>query len=86
MDIRTLLSTIANRRKQLGLTQIDLARRAGVSRRTIISLEAGQTDIGILRLARIVDVMDLAIAFAPRASRPTESQLSEIFKDDDEYA
>jgi predicted transcriptional regulator len=84
MDIRSLISEVTSRRRALALTQDELSRRSGVSRRTIIAMEAGQTDIGISRLARLLDAMDLALAVVPRASRPTESQLRDIFKDDDE--
>ena len=84
MDIRSLIAEVTRRRRALALTQDELSRRSGVSRRTIIAMEAGQTDIGISRLARLLDAMDLALAVVPRTSRPTESQLRDIFKDDDE--
>ena len=84
MNIRSLIAEVTRRRRALALTQDELSRRSGVSRRTIIAMEAGETDIGISRLARLLDAMDLALAVVPRTSRPTESQLRDIFKDDDE--
>lgn len=37
-------NTVRERRTQLGMTQIDLAERLGVSRQTIISIERGRYD------------------------------------------
>lgn len=84
MLIQKLIGEAISRRHALGMTQEQLARRSGVSRRTIIAMEAGETDIGISRLVRVLDAMDLALAIIPRAGRPTESQLRDVFKEDDE--
>lgn len=41
---RLMENTVRERRAQLGMTQIDLAQRLGVSRQTIISIERGRCD------------------------------------------
>jgi putative transcriptional regulator len=41
LDDESSGSRIRQRRKELGITQIDLAEAAGVSRQTIISMETG---------------------------------------------
>ena len=84
MDIHTMTEILIRNRRQLGLTQDELSKRSGVSRRTIIAFEAGETDIGISRVVRLLDAMDLALTVVPRARRPTESQLRALFGDDDE--
>lgn len=84
MDFESITSLIASRRREIGLTQSEVARRSGVSRRTIIAMENNDTEIGLARLIRILQALDLAITIAPGSGRPTESQLLDIFGDDDE--
>jgi putative transcriptional regulator len=46
------------RRKELGITQVDLARRVGVSRQTVITLETGDYAPSVylaLRVARTLE-------------------------------
>lgn len=63
MNIRTLGQTIGERRRSLGLTQERLARLAGLSRRTIQTLESGTLqDLGFERLARILSVLGLSLS------------------------
>lgn len=83
MDLPELLKGIRARRKTLHMTQIDLALRAGVSRRTIISLESGDTDIGLFRFFRVLRSLGLEMDLQIRTKRPVESQLKDMFKDDD---
>jgi len=63
MDIQTLGRLIAERRKALGLTQERLARMAGLSRRTIQSLESGTLDdLGFGRISRITSLLGIPLA------------------------
>lgn len=72
MHIRTprdLGLVIADRRRQLGLDQADLARRAGVSRQWIIAIEKGKprAELGlVLRTLRALDV-DIWLGELPSA-------------------
>ena len=84
MDNQKIIQIIVARRKELGLTQVQLAEIAQISRRTIIEFEAGKTSISLRRLARIFSALDLTMLVKPGGSRPSESELIEFFKDDDD--
>jgi len=84
MNPPEMIEILLARRRELQLTQSELAQRAGVSRRTIIALESGDTDIGMLRFIRILESLGLRISLQKDAPRPTESELRNMFKDDDE--
>lgn len=76
---------IATARKGRRLTQLELAKRAGVSRPTIDLLENGRaTEIGYSKLARILSVLGLELRLQPIApERPTlEDLLKEESGDD----
>jgi len=83
MDTKYFGSLLNTRRRELGLTQEQVAARADISRRTLIALEAGEADIGLRRLLRIVMVLGLDLELRPAASRPSEDQLRDIFRDDE---
>lgn len=54
-------NVIAELRKEMGLTQLELAARLGVSRQTIISLENGKYNPSIILAFRISQVFDRTI-------------------------
>lgn len=72
MHVRTprdLGLVIADRRRQLGLDQAELARRAGVSRQWIIAIEKGKprAELGlVLRTLRALEV-DIWLGELPSA-------------------
>lgn len=74
---------IASARKLNDLTQLELARKAGVSRPTIDLLENGRaTEIGYSRLTRILSVLGLEFRLQPASpQRPT---LEDLLKEDSE--
>ena len=84
MTPETFIQTLIDSRRLANLTQAELAKRAHVSRRTIIDFEAGKSDIGMRRLMRILSALNLALSVNPASERPTESELRDLFKDDDE--
>ncbi|MES2832985.1 MAG: helix-turn-helix transcriptional regulator [Pseudomonadota bacterium] len=84
MEFDSLVKTVINARRSAGLTQAELADRARLSRRTIIDFESGKSDLGIRRLMRILLALNLALSIGPASERPIESELRDIFKDDDE--
>ena len=62
---------VRTRRQQLDLSQAQLAERSGVSRRTIINVEAGEANIslsGLDRLAQALDTTFTALVVAPDAT------------------
>ncbi|EPD69229.1 y4mF family transcriptional regulator [Corynebacterium pyruviciproducens ATCC BAA-1742] len=54
MSIDNLGETVRKRRRELGINQLDLAERSGVSDRFIRDLEHGKTS---LRLDKLVDLL-----------------------------
>jgi transcriptional regulator with XRE-family HTH domain len=72
---------IARARKDTRLTQVELAKRAGVSRATIDLLENGRArEIGYSKLVRILLVVGLELRLQPLAlERPT---LDDLMKED----
>lgn len=74
---------IASARKQNRLTQLDLAKKAGISRSTIDLLENGRaTEIGYSKLTRILAVLGLEFRLQPVSpQRPT---LDDLLKEDAE--
>ncbi len=84
MEVNNLANVVINARRSAGLTQAELADRAHLSRRTIIDFESGKSDLGIRRLMRILLALNLSLSVGPASERPIESELRNVFKDDDE--
>lgn len=82
-DLTQIGKGIVSARKQSGLTQLQLATKAGVSRPTIALLENGRaTEIGYSKLARILAVLGLEFRLQPIApQRPT---LEDLLKEESE--
>ncbi|MCB9780009.1 MAG: helix-turn-helix domain-containing protein [Alphaproteobacteria bacterium] len=53
---------LRSRRKSLGLTQSELAERAGVSPRFLVQLESGRGNISVQRLAEVCTVLALPLS------------------------
>lgn len=83
MDAKTLGQTLAKKRVDMGFTQEALANIVQVSRRTIVSLEAGKAEIGLRRLMKIASVLGLELTLVPTSERPTEENLRSIFSEDE---
>ncbi|KFX63928.1 transcriptional regulator [Burkholderia sp. K24] len=70
MDIVTLGKHVRERRETLGLTQVRLAKLAGLSRQTVQGLEAGTLkDLGFERIGRLLDVLGLSFDTLSLAAR-----------------
>ena len=63
-------------RKQLGLTQPQLALAAGVGVRFIVDLEAGKPTVQLLQVLRVIDALggELAINGLPTATAVSTEQ------------
>ncbi len=85
ISLAELGQNIARARKTEGMTQDQLAKRAGVSRPTIALLENGRaTEIGYSKLARIFAVLGLELRLQPKATqRPTLDDLLKEESDGD---
>lgn len=85
MNLIEIGRLVATKRKVAGLSQTQLAERAGVSRRTLIDLESsdGARDIGHRKLERLLNVLGLSFEITEGNRLPTESELHALFPDDE---
>ena len=64
MDLSNLGTIIRERREALGLTQSRLAQLSGLSRQTLVGLEAGAlSDLGFNRVSQLLSVLGLDLDF-----------------------
>jgi HTH-type transcriptional regulator / antitoxin HipB len=60
-SIRDLAAVVRGRRVDVGLSQAELASRAGVSRKWVYELEAGKATAEFGLILRVLDAMGLAL-------------------------
>ncbi len=60
-SIRDLAAVVRGRRKDLGLSQAELAERAGVSRKWIYQFEAGKPTAELRLILRVFDALGLVL-------------------------
>ena len=84
LTLRSLGTQIALRRKDLGLSQSDLARKAGISRATLDALENGRSgELGFTKVANILSALGLELrVHEANLQRPTLDELLEEDRDD----
>ena len=84
LTLRSLGPQIALRRKDLGLSQSDLARKAGISRATLDALENGRSgELGFTKVANILSALGLELkVHEANLQRPTLDELLEEDRDD----
>jgi transcriptional regulator with XRE-family HTH domain len=66
---RQLGATLRAERKQLGLTQVEVARRAGIGRQKLIQVEQGKPGVALAAYAATMDALDLMPAVKPAEVR-----------------
>ena len=71
---------LARARLDRNLTQAQLAREAGVSKRTIVRLEAGQST-QVTNLIRVLRVLDLVNEFEAIGAEPETSPIEQLATD-----
>ena len=71
---RDLGAVVRARRQELGLSQQDVANRAGVSRQWVGAAEAGKPALELAAVLRLVAALDLALDLdlAPAPSGPID--------------
>lgn len=69
---RQLGDTLRAERKRLGLTQAELARRAGIGRQKIIQVEQGKPGVALAAYAATMDALDVVPTFKPAEVRVEE--------------
>jgi HTH-type transcriptional regulator / antitoxin HipB len=84
LDLISIGGKIAERRKELRLSQTALARKAGISRATLDALENKRAaDLGFSRLTKLLAALGLELkAQAASSHRPTLDELLEEDRDD----
>jgi transcriptional regulator with XRE-family HTH domain len=84
LDLISIGSRIAERRKKLKLSQAELARNAGVSRATLDAFENGRAgELGFSKLTRLLSALGLELALQTASSqRPTLDELMQEDRDD----
>jgi len=65
VSIADLADVVRSRRIELGISQEEIARRIGVSRRWVWQVEAGKATAEIGLVLRLTQALDLAIDFQP---------------------
>lgn len=84
MDYVLLISRLGNqlREKRIarGLTQVQLARIAGLTRYKIIAVEKGTPSVSMIAYARTLAALDSELVVIP-AVMPTLEELAELFND-----
>ena len=84
LELISLGSQIAERRKTLKLSQSDLSRKAGLSRATLDALENGRAgELGFSKVTRLLAALGLELTLQPASSqRPTLDELMREDRDD----
>jgi transcriptional regulator with XRE-family HTH domain len=79
LTLHSLGEQTASKRRELGLTQAELARRASISRATLDALENGRTgELGFAKVTRLLSALGLGLKIEPSGlERPTLDQLLE---------
>lgn len=80
MDLASIGELIASRRKALGVTQISLVQKSGISRATIDALENGRAgELGFSKVNRLLSALGLEISV--RASSPRRPTLEDLLEE-----
>src|ERR1700728_5255965 len=84
LDLTSIGTQIAERRKKLKLSQAALGRKAGVSRATIDALENGRAgELGFAKLTKLLAALGLELNLQAAGSRrPTLDELMQEDSDD----
>ena len=65
-------------RRSRGLTQAELARRAGLDQRQVARVEGGRHDTRVETLLALVGALDASFVIAPREAASADRQVDEI--------
>jgi len=84
LDLISIATQIAERRKKLKLSQSALARKAGISRATLEALENGRAgELGFAKVTKLLAALGLELKLQTASShRPTLDELLEEDRDD----
>jgi HTH-type transcriptional regulator/antitoxin HipB len=77
-SVRQLAATLRGRRIALGLTQAEVAERAGVSRDWVNTFEAGKSSVELSLVMRLLDALGLRLDVAKPGGGPETSETGDI--------
>jgi transcriptional regulator with XRE-family HTH domain len=79
LTLSSIGAQIASRRKKLGLSQVELTRKASISRATLDALENGRSgELGFSKITRILSALGMGLKLQEEMSpRPTLDELME---------
>lgn len=66
---------LASQRRRLGISQQELAARAGLRREKVNRVESKGEDIGVEELCRLLDAVGLQLAVCEKGQAPSSSML-----------
>jgi y4mF family transcriptional regulator len=69
-SLHDLAAAVRGRRQELGLSQAQLATRAGVSRAWVNAFEAGKPAAELRLVLAVVDALGLELVLGPRENGP----------------
>jgi transcriptional regulator with XRE-family HTH domain len=70
---------IREKRINRGLTQVQLAELAGLTRQKVIAVEKGTLTVGMIAFARVLAALDCELSVIP-AAMPTLEELEGLFE------
>lgn len=84
LDLVSVGEKVATRRKNLKLSQAELARKAGISRATLDAFENGRSrELGFRKVAKLLAALGLELTLqTARSRRPTVDELMQEDRDD----
>jgi transcriptional regulator with XRE-family HTH domain len=84
LTLSSIGAQIASGRKRLGLSQVELARKASVSRATVDALENGRIgELGFSKITKILSALGMGLKLQEEmAPRPTLDELMEEDRND----
>lgn len=77
-SIRNLAAAVRGRRRDLGLTQAELAMRAGVSRKWVYEFEAGKPTAELRLIMRVLDVLGLTLELSDQDDARSAHTLADL--------
>ncbi len=77
-SIADAAAAVRGRRLDLGLSQDQLARRAGVSRKWIYEFEAGKPAAALGHVMRVLETLGLHVAISTEASGSTAAAMTDL--------
>jgi y4mF family transcriptional regulator len=79
-SVRDLGLYVRDRRRRLGMTQIDLSTAAQVSRRWLSDLEAGKATAEVGLVFKVLHALELTLEARPAETGPDDINLDDVLR------